>query len=408
MQPDLARPEPASVGITKMLNKVPEVTIYFWIIKILCTTVGETAADYLNVNLNFGLTGTSIVTGLALAVALGTEFAARKYVPWRYWITVALVSIFGTLVTDNLTDRMNVPLEASTIVFTVLLGLVFAAWYATDRTLSVHSIFTRRREAFYWLAVLVSFALGTASGDLVAERLGVGYARTGLLVAGLIAITAVLWRRGLHPILAFWIVYIFTRPLGASIGDYLSQSKSAGGLGLGTTRTSFVFLGAILVVVVFLTITKADISQSSDDEPAEAHRGGVWQTAVAVGLFVVVSAVGYPLRKHALANDTSGLVAAAPGAEAPTTKLGDLSSFRTITQDSLDMLSAGNQSGATSRIGDLEHDWDAAQGRLQARDGATWTEIDDKIDTVLRELRAASPNAADETAALNDLLTSLV
>jgi uncharacterized membrane-anchored protein len=391
-----------------MLNKVPEVTIYFWIIKVLCTTVGETAADYLNVNLNFGLTGTSVVTGVALAAAFGAQFASRRYVPWRYWVTVALVSIFGTLVTDNLTDRMNVPLEASTIVFSLLLGLTFAAWYATDRTLSVHSIFTRRREAFYWLAVLVSFALGTASGDLIAERLGVGYFRTGLLVTGLIAVTALLWRKGLNPILSFWIVYIFTRPLGASIGDYLSQSKTAGGLGLGTTTTSFVFLAAILAVVVFLTITRADISTNTHEEPAEPRRGGMWQTVAVVGVLVVASGIGYPLRKHALANDTSGLEVVTPGAAAPQTKLGDLSAFRTITQDTLDKLTTGDQSGATGRIGDLEHEWDAAQGRLQARDRTAWTEIDDRIDTVLRELRLASPKAAAETTALNDLLAVLV
>src|SRR5579872_4896000 len=158
-----------------MLNKVPEVTIFFWIIKILCTTVGETAADFLNVNLNLGLTGTSIVTGVLLVIALVFQFRSKKYVPWIYWLTVALVSVFGTLVTDNLTDAMGVPLEFSTILFSILLAAIFLVWYLNEKTLAIHSIFTTRREAFYWLTILCTFALGTASGDLFAEGLGLGY-----------------------------------------------------------------------------------------------------------------------------------------------------------------------------------------------------------------------------------------
>jgi uncharacterized membrane-anchored protein len=147
----------------QMLNKVPEVTFWFWIIKILCTTVGETAADFLNVNLNFGLTGTSIVTGALLLTALVIQFVRRQYVPWIYWLTVALISVFGTLVTDNLTDAMGVPLEFSTVLFTVLLGCTFLVWYVHEHTLAIHSIDTTRREAFYWLAILFTFALGTAA-----------------------------------------------------------------------------------------------------------------------------------------------------------------------------------------------------------------------------------------------------
>ena len=161
-------------NIRQMLNKVPEITLYFWIIKILCTTVGETAADFLNVNLNFGLTGTSIVTGILLIVALILQFRSKKYTPWIYWLTVGLVSVFGTLVTDNLTDRIGVPLETSTIVFSVLLGITFLVWYLKEKTLSVHAIVTIRRETFYWLAILFTFALGTASGDLMAEGLALG------------------------------------------------------------------------------------------------------------------------------------------------------------------------------------------------------------------------------------------
>lgn len=199
----------------QLLNKVPEVTIYFWVIKVLCTTVGESAADFLNVNLNLGLTGTSVVTGVLLVVALIFQFSANRYIPSRYWLTVALVSVFGTLVTDNLTDKVGLPLEASTLIFGVLLALTFLVWYLTEKTLSIHSIFTSRREAFYWVAILFTFALGTATGDLMAEVLGLGYLVTGIIVASLIAITAVAWRFGLNSVLSFWIIYILTRPLGS-------------------------------------------------------------------------------------------------------------------------------------------------------------------------------------------------
>lgn len=218
-----------------LMNKVPEVTIFFWIIKVLCTTVGESAADYLNVNLNWGLALTSIVMTIILAIVLAVQVGLRRYIAGVYWLTVALVSIVGTLVTDNLTDNLGVPLEVSTIIFSVALGGVFLAWYASERTLSIHSLTTRRREGFYWLAILVTFALGTAAGDLVSEGLGVGYLRTGLLCAALIGAITIAWRLGLDAVLAFWLAYILTRPLGASIGDYLAQPTSNGGLGLGVT-----------------------------------------------------------------------------------------------------------------------------------------------------------------------------
>src|SRR5579864_3846956 len=219
--------------LRQMLNKVPEVTVYFWIIKVLCTTVGETASDFLNVNLNLGLTGTSTVVGIVLAVTLAAQFWTKKYVPVLYWLNVVLISVFGTLVTDNLTDGIGFPLEYSTILFSVLLLVTFGIWYWQEKTLSIHSIFTTKREVFYWLAVLFTFALGTATGDLYAEALGLGYFVTGLIVVALVAGFAIAWRKGLNSILAFWVIYIMTRPLGASIGDLLSQSKDHGGLGVG-------------------------------------------------------------------------------------------------------------------------------------------------------------------------------
>ena len=242
-----------------MLNKVPEVTLYFWIIKILCTTVGETAADFLNSNLGLGLTKTTLVTSAFLLVVLIFQFRLRQYVPAIYWVAVVLISVVGTQITDNLVENFGVSLVTTTIAFSIALAATFAAWYASEKTLSIHTIVTTKREAFYWLTVLFTFALGTAAGDLTAERLAVGYWKSAILFGALIGIVFFLHLKvGLNAILAFWIAYILTRPLGASIGDYLSQPKAVGGLGLGTTVTSIIFLGTILAVIVYLTVSRID------------------------------------------------------------------------------------------------------------------------------------------------------
>jgi len=252
----------------QMFNKVPEITLYFWIIKVLCTTVGETFADFLNMNLGLGLTNTTWLMGGLLVVALAFEFRSRKYVPGLYWLAVVLLSIVGTLVTDNLTDNLGVSLVTSTIVFSVLLLATFAAWYAQEKTLSVRSITTRRRETYYWLAILFTFALGTAAGDLVAERWQVGYLLSAALFGGLIAVAAIAHLQfKLNAIFAFWFAYIMTRPLGASIGDYLSQPRSEGGLGLGTVGTSALFLTAILGLVIYLTVTRKDVIETQPVSP---------------------------------------------------------------------------------------------------------------------------------------------
>ena len=243
----------------QMLNKVPEVTLYFWLIKILCTTVGETAADYVNTTLGLGLTGTSIAASVVLVAALVWQFATRRYVPSVYWLAVVLISIVGTLITDNLTDNRGVPLTTTTAVFSIALAATFGWWYASERTLSIHTIFTTRREAFYWLAILFTFALGTAAGDLVSEKASLGYGVATAIFAGAIALVAAghyLFKVG--PVLAFWLAYILTRPLGASIGDGLSQTRHDGGLGLGTTGTSALFCMTILALVTYLTMTKKD------------------------------------------------------------------------------------------------------------------------------------------------------
>ena len=255
-------------GSRYLANKVPEVTIFFWIIKVLCTTVGETFADFLNTNLNLGLTNTTYVIGAILIAVLGLQFYVKRYVPAIYWLAVVLVSIVGTLITDNLTDNFGVSLETTTLVFAIVLALVFAAWYASERTLSIHSIVTPRREAFYWLAILFTFALGTAAGDLVSEKFSLGYFVATAIFAGLIAAIAVAWKLGLNEVFSFWAIYILTRPLGASIGDSLAQSKDDGGLGLGTVTTSFIFLAAILALVIYLTSTHVDVTENvlKDDD----------------------------------------------------------------------------------------------------------------------------------------------
>ncbi len=239
-----------------VLNRVPRVTVDFWLIKLLAVTMGETAADYLAVNMGLGLTATSAIMTLVLIGALSLQFLQGRYVPWAYWTAVVMISVVGTLLTDNLTDNLGVPLQASTVGFTIALALTFFIWWKKEGTLSIHSIFTARREGFYWLAILFTFALGTAVGDLIAEVFGLGYVMTGLIFLGIIAVIAIgHFNLGLNGILAFWLAYIFTRPLGASFGDLLSQPLEYGGLGFGTIYTSALFLGAIIVTVIYMTVT---------------------------------------------------------------------------------------------------------------------------------------------------------
>jgi uncharacterized membrane-anchored protein len=251
-----------------MLNKVPEVTIWFWVIKILCTTVGESFADWIDTTLGVGLTNTAIIFTVLLAAVLTVQMRLHRYVPVVYWLTVVVVSITGTLYTDILTDGRGVPLMVSTSVFAALLAVVFGIWYARERTLSIHSIVTVPREAFYWLAVLVTFALGTAAGDWTLDLTGWGPGASVLLPAALIATVIVSWRMGGQPVLAFWLAYILTRPLGANIGDWFASPRSEQGLGLGTALTSLIFLAAIGATVLYLTVTRADVMP--EDEAPEA------------------------------------------------------------------------------------------------------------------------------------------
>ena len=241
-----------------MLNKVPEVTLAFWIIKIMSTTVGETGADYLAVHVGLGTAVTGAIMASLLLGALVLQLQKRLYVPWIYWLTVVLVSVVGTQITDALTDRLGVSLYVSTAVFAAALGATFAVWYAVERTLSIHSIVTTRRELFYWAAILLTFALGTAAGDLATEALGLGFTLGSAVCGALIAAIAIGYYLGANAVLTFWLAYILTRPLGASLGDLLSQAREYGGLGLGTIYTSLGFLTVIIALVAFISVRDRD------------------------------------------------------------------------------------------------------------------------------------------------------
>ena len=250
-----------------LLVKVPAITAFFWIIKVLATTVGETFADFLNGTLAdaWGLTDAqglqviSAIMGSALLIMLVIQFSVRKYIPVIYWLTIVLISVAGTLITDNLHDGLGVELWVTTLVFGLALIAIFAIWYRSERTLAMKSIKTRKREAYYWLAILFTFALGTSAGDQFAESFNLGFAVSLAIFAGGILVVALLWKRGLvSEVTGFWICYILTRPLGASLGDLLSQSPSDGGFGLGPNNTSYIFLALILFSVAFLSVTKKD------------------------------------------------------------------------------------------------------------------------------------------------------
>ncbi|MET8451564.1 hypothetical protein [Streptomyces sp. NPDC005209] len=252
----------ASSGRRLRRNKVPEVTVYFWIIKVLCTTVGESAADLLNEKAGLGLTGVSILTSALLAVVLVVQFRTTAYRAGVYWPVVALISVVGTLISDNLTENMGVPLATSTTAFAIILAVVFVVWYSRERTLSIHSIDTTGRESFYWLAVLFTFALGTAAGDLVSERMDFGYWLSAVLFGLVIAAVALAhFALDLDAVWSFWIVYVLSRPLGASVGDYLSHPTVDGGVGLGIVVTSAAFLSVVLGLVVYLAVTRTDVAQ---------------------------------------------------------------------------------------------------------------------------------------------------
>ena len=386
-----------------LLSKVPEVTIFFWIIKILCTTVGETFSDYLSVNIGLGLTLTTIIMGIVFIGVLYLQFRAKKYVPGIYWLTVVLISVFGTLVTDNLTDGMGVPLEVSTVVFSVLLGLTFLFWYLSEKTLSIHSIYTKKREIFYWFTILFTFALGTAVGDLYSEQLGLGYLHTGIAVVIIIACAFLACKFiKLDAVLAFWVAYIFTRPLGASLGDYLSQPKVNGGLGLGATVTSVIFLIPILVIIIFLAVTKCDINSKnktvSENQANISKKNALGQTIAVLCIFLVVGIGGYVWCNNSIVNQSNS---------SQTTLKGQLTSFVTTENDILNFVNSNDFASAKTKADDLEHNWDTAEPQLRKIDSTTWTQIDGTIDNVLAEVRSKNPDASKCKSALENSLSIL-
>ena len=272
-----------------LLSKVPEVTVWFWVIKILCTTVGESFADWINMTLGVGLIPTALIFTVVLAAVLGWQLSLNRYVPFVYWLTVVVLSVTGTLYTDILTDNLGVPLALSTSVFAAILALVFGVWYARERTLSIHSIVTRPRELFYWLAVLVTFALGTAAGDWILELTGWGPGTSVLLPVGLIAAIVIGWRLGANAVLSFWLAYILTRPLGANLGDWLGLPQDQQGLGLGVALTSVIFLTAILATVLYLTRTRADVIEETDRNRQQTVTKNAARERIMLGYYAVVA-----------------------------------------------------------------------------------------------------------------------
>lgn len=240
------------------LRKVPEITIFFWIVKLLTTAMGESTSDFLVFKINPYIAVT--LGGIGFAAALLMQFSVRKYIAWIYWLAVAMVAVFGTMAADVLHIQLGVPYIISTIFFAVSLAIIFIAWYKSERTLSIHSINNRRRELFYWAAVLATFALGTAAGDMTAMTLGLGYFSSGLLFSGLIALPILgYWLFDMNEIAAFWTAYILTRPVGASFADWMGKSKTVGGLGLGDGSVSFVLAILIIALVGYLTYSRTDI-----------------------------------------------------------------------------------------------------------------------------------------------------
>jgi len=407
--------------LRRMLNKVPEVTIWFWVIKVLCTTVGESFADWINTTLGVGLEWTSVLFTVVLGGVLFWQMRLRQYTPFAYWLTVVVLSVTGTLYTDILTDDLNVPLAATTAVFTAALAVVFGIWYAREQTLSIHSIVTTSRETFYWLAILVTFALGTAAGDWTLDLTGWAPGVAVLLPVVLIATIAIGWRLGANPVLSFWLAYVLTRPLGANLGDWLALPSAEQGLGMGTAGTSVIFLVAILATVAYLTVSKRDVAKDGEAHAATAPvRPGRERTMLAYFAAVIVVAGLVLAHAHAQPHGT----AAAAEEETPTASAGEatqpitpaqlqhypaaeVNKLRTIVQDSLAKVKANDQTGAKTRIKDLEKTWDDDQATLQPLDQTAWHTLDGQIDAVLTSIRASSPDAATEQTAMNALLQSL-
>ena len=417
-----ARRRSAAAG--GLLNKVPEVTIWFWIIKILCTTVGESFADYINVTLGFGLADTMLLFTAIFAAVLTWQFKTKRYTPFPYWLTVVVVSVAGTLYTDMGTDQLHIPLWVSSTVFAVLLAVVFGVWWLRERSLSIHGITTFPREAFYWLTVLVTFALGTATGDWTLELTNWSPAHSVFLPLGLIASIAALWKFGANPVLSFWLAYILTRPLGANIGDWLASPKvaqNAGdpvGLDLGTFVTSLLFLGAILATVIYLTITRSDVIETYEatheaPEPLNPTRERIGLAGFALVAAIAAGVMIWAHNQPHVTCDPTGASETLPAcpraaltgsqATAAVTKYEALAS-QAIAQDK-----AGNTAASHATVQKMRDQWDADSTALDtpARDKA-WHAIDDQMDKVLASYGIDHPNAPFSAAQQEQRVTTLL
>ena len=255
--------------ITPAATKVPEITVLFWVIKLLTTAMGEATSDFLVFQIDPVIA--VIIGAIGLAIAMALQLLVRRYVPAIYWLAVAMVAVFGTMGADVVHIGLGIPYAVSSVFFGLCLAGIFLTWYATEKTLSIHSVYTPRRELFYWPTVMATFALGTAAGDMTASTMGLGYFTSGVMFAILFALPALGYRFiHLNPILAFWVAYVLTRPFGASFADWAGKSQSLSGLGLGTGEVSVVLTILIVILVGYLTVTRKDVesASSSASEPS--------------------------------------------------------------------------------------------------------------------------------------------
>lgn len=252
---------PALTPNQKLLRKVPEVGLLFWIIKLLTTALGESTSDFL-VN-TFNPYAVVIAGFFGFVAVLLLQFSTKRYIPWIYWLTVVMVAVFGTMAADVIHVALGIPYIVSTIAFAVILVIIFILWAKTEKTLSVHSITTTRRELFYWATVSATFALGTAAGDLLAYSAHLGFLSAGIVFAIIFALPALgYWLFRLNAVFAFWFAYILTRPLGASFADWTGKTQSAGGLGWGDGPVATVLVLLIIALVAYITITRSDVDTS--------------------------------------------------------------------------------------------------------------------------------------------------
>lgn len=400
---------PSSAAVRRdlqpFLNKVPLVTATFWLIKILSTTVGETFADYLAVQVGLGTLVTDGAMALVLAALLTAQLRSRRYVPALYWSTVVVISIVGTQITDFFTDILGVSLYISTGVFAVVLAVVFVVWWRQEHTLAITSIDTPRRERYYWGTILVTFALGTAAGDLATEALSLGFRNGAIIFTALILAAWGAKKLGASSVLMFWIAYVLTRPLGASLGDLLSQDRSYGGIGLGAATTSLIFVAVIIALVIREQAVVARHGVRTKGEGSAVHpaRDASWAGAGAVAV-IAASLLLAPTATASAPAASAGRTAIEQDTASP---LGDLTGIATIVDDVATLVNNGDLAGAKTRVKDLEVTWDSSEASMKPMSTADWHTMDGAIDGTLTTLRATTPVQSDCAAAVSTLQSTI-